>query len=249
MNSSQGTPDPKDSRGEQDAAPPQAPDIGEGRTFLDKVAAQLATATAPAPSTDLITSSLDGVKLVAPRTLISEIRRENIRKLIGVERGELTRMSRGLGYKNVAFLSQMVGSNPTRDVSEITARRIEYLYDLPPTSLEDPDFRPRTVASQKVVTRAEFSKVLRGETGVAPELVQRMIPKYPRTETAPEPSSQDVLTIFKDLLSTAGKICAEGGLNPPAPKLIMVLEVCLTDALSTGKVRHDYLRQMLSLAG
>lgn len=55
---------------------------------------------------------------------VSEYRRENIRRLVD-QRGGLTKLSKAIGQRNPSFLTQMVGPNPSREVSERTARRIE----------------------------------------------------------------------------------------------------------------------------
>lgn len=68
---------------------------------------------------------------------VHALRRENLRALIG-ERGGLTDLSNRLGYKNPSFLSQMAGPNPTREVTEKTARKIEMLLRLPVGALDKP---------------------------------------------------------------------------------------------------------------
>lgn len=68
---------------------------------------------------------------------VGEYRRANIKALIE-ERGGLTRLSKAMGYKNPSFLSQMTGPNPTREITEKVARRIEEVLRLPNGSLDKP---------------------------------------------------------------------------------------------------------------
>jgi hypothetical protein len=60
---------------------------------------------------------------------VVEYRRENIRALVD-QRGGLTRLSKAMGYKNPSFLSQQVGPNPSREVTEATARKVEEVLGL-----------------------------------------------------------------------------------------------------------------------
>jgi len=55
---------------------------------------------------------------------MGEIRRKNLREVVSA-RGGPTSAARLLGYANGAFLVQMCGPNPTRPVTEKTARAIE----------------------------------------------------------------------------------------------------------------------------
>jgi hypothetical protein len=57
------------------------------------------------------------------RSDISEIRRENLR--LQIERHGATKLASMLGYRQPSFLTQMAGPNPSRDITEKTARRFE----------------------------------------------------------------------------------------------------------------------------
>lgn len=61
---------------------------------------------------------------------LAVIRRNNLRRL-AEQHGALV-LSERLGYASASFLSQMIGPNPSRDVSERTARSIEHTLDLEP---------------------------------------------------------------------------------------------------------------------
>lgn len=71
---------------------------------------------------------------------MDEIRRKNLRKLMD-EHGA-TVLAKRLGYRSPTFLSQLAGPNPTRQVTEKTARRFEADLGLPTGYL---DGRPATV--------------------------------------------------------------------------------------------------------
>jgi len=66
---------------------------------------------------------------------IGMVRRDNLRKLIHQHDGP-SALARKLGYKNAAFLVTMAGPNPTREVTETSARKIEAKLGLPPHSLD-----------------------------------------------------------------------------------------------------------------
>lgn len=61
---------------------------------------------------------------------VYEIRRVNLRALIG-QWGGPTSMSRKLGHANGSYIAQIAGPNPSRDISEKTAREIEGKLGLP----------------------------------------------------------------------------------------------------------------------
>lgn len=62
-------------------------------------------------------------------------RRSNLRQLIE-QWGGPKPLSAKLGYSNASFLVQMAGPNPTREVTERTARKIEQTLDLPAAWLD-----------------------------------------------------------------------------------------------------------------
>lgn len=61
---------------------------------------------------------------------VRDLRRENLRKLIG-ENGGVLAMGLKLGYADGSFLSQVAGPNPRREVSEGIARSIESKLGMP----------------------------------------------------------------------------------------------------------------------
>lgn len=66
-----------------------------------------------------------------------ENRRANLRRLAS-QYGTLTLAER-LGYKSGSFLSQMIGPNPKRVITERTARVIEHELGMRPGTLDMPE--------------------------------------------------------------------------------------------------------------
>lgn len=52
-------------------------------------------------------------------------RRRDTLRLIVEKRGGVSKVSKMLGYTNPSFMSQMIGPNPTREITEKTARKFE----------------------------------------------------------------------------------------------------------------------------
>lgn len=68
---------------------------------------------------------------------VYEIRRENLRVLMS-QWGGPTSLSKKLGHANGSYLAQLAGPNPSRDMSERTARTIEQTLKLPLGWLDQP---------------------------------------------------------------------------------------------------------------
>lgn len=79
---------------------------------------------------------------------VYDYRRENLRNLISAWDGPLA-LAKKLGYANAAFMVQMAGPNPSRPVSERTARMIEEKLDL---GSEFMDRRPSAQPAQTMDT-------------------------------------------------------------------------------------------------
>lgn len=52
-------------------------------------------------------------------------RRRDTLRLIVEKRGGVSKVSKMLGYTNPSFMSHMIGPNPTREITEKTARKFE----------------------------------------------------------------------------------------------------------------------------
>jgi hypothetical protein len=74
---------------------------------------------------------------------IPDIRRENLRQLFAKHGGPKA-LSERLSYRSPTFMTQMAGPNPSRHVSERTARSIERALALDPGSLDRP--MPKTLS-------------------------------------------------------------------------------------------------------
>lgn len=74
---------------------------------------------------------------------ISEIRRENLRKL-KAERGGAQSLAKALN-RPTSFLSQLAGPNPSREVSENNAREFEESLGLPKGFFDVPPDAPKVV--------------------------------------------------------------------------------------------------------
>lgn len=61
---------------------------------------------------------------------VFDVRRENLRRLVG-QWGGPTSLSRKLGHSNGSYMAQLVGPNPSREISEKVAREIEGKLGLP----------------------------------------------------------------------------------------------------------------------
>lgn len=68
---------------------------------------------------------------------VYDIRRENLRVLM-TQWGGPTSLAKKLGHANGSYLAQLAGPNPTRDMSERTARTIEQTLKLPVSWLDQP---------------------------------------------------------------------------------------------------------------
>ncbi len=94
---------------------------------------------------------------------LTDIRRARLRELM--EKKGTKNLSETLGYRQPSFLSQMAGPNPTRDISEKTARRFEQKLGLPTGYLDmetDPVEAPVRAASAPVAgSVAQVAEVIR----------------------------------------------------------------------------------------
>lgn len=68
-------------------------------------------------------------KAIPIRERILRTRRNNLRKIVAQH--STIGVARFLGYQSGTFVTQMAGRNPTRQVTEGTARRIEEVFELP----------------------------------------------------------------------------------------------------------------------
>jgi hypothetical protein len=101
-------------------------------------------------------------------------RRENLRALLEQWGGPLP-VARKLGYSNASFVVQMCGPNPTREVTEKTARKIEISLALPPGWLDE---SPATrTTSQVPVDTALVARIVQVVAQTADDLGIRLTPE------------------------------------------------------------------------
>lgn len=101
-------------------------------------------------------------------------RRENLRALLEQWGGPLP-VARKLGYSNASFVVQMCGPNPTREVTEKTARKIEISLGLPPGWLDESP-ATRTTAQVPVDT-ALVARIVQVVAQTADDLGIRLTPE------------------------------------------------------------------------
>ena len=66
---------------------------------------------------------------------VPQRRLENLRSIIK-DRGGVSKLAKETGYSNPSFLSQMAGPNPSREITEKSARKIEGQLGLEPGTLD-----------------------------------------------------------------------------------------------------------------
>lgn len=79
-----------------------------------------------------------------PMRSIYETRRVNLRAIMG-EWGGPTSLAKKLGHSNGSYLAQLIGPNPSRDISEKVAREIETKLNLPSNWLDSEHTQTRAV--------------------------------------------------------------------------------------------------------
>jgi hypothetical protein len=180
----------------------------------------------------------------------------------------MSRMSRALGYKNPAFLSQMVGANPTREITPITARRIEYAYNLDVGALDDPNFQaPETTI--RTVTREEFKEKLKSGK-VDPELIKRLYPDLVQANptqldagVAGGPHRQSILQmnleaarrewqlstreLVSESVKAVGELLDKEGVTASGSKFAALVSMVLDDAFERETVRTEHIQNLVRL--
>lgn len=90
---------------------------------------------------------------------IADTRRTNLRALIE-QHGGVSRLSEKLGYRSPSFLVQQAGPNPTREVTEKSARRFEQVLGLEGGTL-DRETQPAAQPPTNGVSTEVISDVIR----------------------------------------------------------------------------------------
>lgn len=147
---------------------------------------------------------------------IDDFRLENMRRFIN-ENGGPTAVSKRLGYSNGSYLVQMTGPNPTRPITEKSARSFEHRLGMKPGSLDQAvEVPPQTRASR------------------------------PKSKATSEPTGPSHMV---DIINTVTSLVKESGAQMSTQKFADLMALAATDAeLHQGKVRRDYVNQLIRLA-
>ncbi len=146
---------------------------------------------------------------------ILEIRRAFLRKLMRDHGG--AKLAELLGYRQSSFLSQMAGPNPTRDITEKTARAYEKQLGLEPGSFDKP-LPPEDSTSQA-----------------------------PTPPAAPDLASEDLIALVLNATRKLGAICEAENVNLPPSKFANVLALVLRDTVDHGSLRESRIKEVVEL--
>lgn len=91
---------------------------------------------------------------------IADIRRTNLRTLIE-QHGGVSRLSEKLGYSSPSFLVQQAGPNPSREVTEKSARRFEQKLGLEPGTLDRNPIGTSAAPASVAIDTGVISDVIR----------------------------------------------------------------------------------------
>ncbi len=147
-----------------------------------------------------------------------DYRRENLRKLIEQWNGPLP-LAKKLGYKTASFLVQMAGPNPSREVSEKTARDVEEKLALPTMWLDQEHAKHN---SKKAVSA----------------------PKHHETKVSD--NTVDV-GVISQVIRVVGQAAEDAHVHLSPEKLANVVLMVYDDVQITGEVRVQYVQQLLQL--
>ena len=161
---------------------------------------------------------------------LSEIRRANIRALVQ-ERGGLSKLSRLLGYKNPSFLSQMLSAdNPTREVTEKTARSIEEAMGLPAGHLD-----------QSSDVAAAPPRAVQVEVKHAPESLAPERPAAAVTVAAGDPTQRMI-----EAVRLVGAVTKEAGVTIEPDRFAELVALVYADGAERA-VRPEIVKMMVKL--
>ena len=174
---------------------------------------------------------------------LSTVRRINIRNLVNLqERGQMNYMARKLGYSNSSFLSQMLGVNPSREVSENTARRIEFAYGLPTFSLDSLDFKPPS-EEITVVSREDWEAVRKV---AAVEIKAGQVAKA-QPQPIAETQQTNALEVARKVVKLTLERCEAEGLQLSQEKFAGLLDLLLVDSFASRDVDTVRLETIVRL--
>jgi hypothetical protein len=173
-------------------------------------------------------------------TLIN--RRTNLRRLANTY--GWTELAKRLGYRQPSFLVQMAGPNPTRPVTETSARRFERDLGLPEGSLD--------VVATEVSPADQIRAVdaLVNQMPIpAPVVAPAVLPQPVATATALAPMSEDESAQFvQDTLRMVAKTIEQQGVKLDKMKHLQIVNIAIGNAVDNGgKVNDSYIVNMVKL--
>lgn len=92
---------------------------------------------------------------------LTDRRRETLKAIVE-KRGGVSKVAKQLGYSNPSFMSQMIGPNPTREITEKSARKFEDKLGLPPGTLDgEPPAQAEPTRAPATETASLVASVIR----------------------------------------------------------------------------------------
>lgn len=156
---------------------------------------------------------------------IATVRRDNLRTLCEVN-GSAAALSKKLGYRSASFMSQMIGPNPTREVTEKSAREFEARLALPAGSMDIEGWDGRSPAAQQVPPAGSTSPA-------TPPPADGAAPNY---------------GVVADVIRVIGAVSASEGVSVPPVKFPDLVALGFADSMEHGGVpRENYIKQLVQL--
>jgi hypothetical protein len=105
---------------------------------------------------------------------VYEIRRLNLRAIMG-EWGGPTSLAKKLGHTNGSYLAQLIGPNPSRDISEKVAREIESKLNLPTNWLDGEHGQQRVVDNDVLVACVRAVSAATAGRTLSPDVMAEIV--------------------------------------------------------------------------
>jgi hypothetical protein len=168
-------------------------------------------------------------------------RRTNLRRLAGTY--GWTELAKQLGYRQPSFLVQMAGPNPTRPVTEKSARQFEIDLGLPAGSLDviAAEVQP---ADQIRAVDALVNQV--SLPAAAPAPISNV--QAPLAAALPQMSGDDASRFVQDTIRAVALTIGQQGVSLDKMKHLRIINMAIGDALDNGgKVNENYIVNMVKL--
>ena len=173
-------------------------------------------------------------------TLIN--RRSNLRRLAATY--GWTELAKRLGYRQPSFLVQMAGPNPTREVTEKSARRFEKELELPEGSLDvvSTDVSP---ADQIRAVDALVNNIPTLAPVVAPVVLPQLATNMP---TLAPMSDDEASSFVQDTIRAVSLTIGQQGVKLDKMKHLQIVNMAIGDAIDNGgRVNDSYIVNMVKL--